>query len=617
MAARVRGAGFTAGLAVAVVAVQVAASAADKTYYLTQLTMSAYAMLVVLGLAMLMGYAGQASLGQAGFFAIGGYVAAFLTTFDLAPHRDALAVVVLERAHLLMTRPDGSGGSLTHVHPWAAALFAIGLAAAIAWLVAGPVFRLRGHYLAMATLGFGIIVYRIFLGSSLFGSADGISDVPALTLLPGFSITGRVASRVSNYYAAWVLVLLTLWMLTNLIGSRVGRALRAIHGSENAAAAVGIRIARFKTQVFVLAAALAAVAGVLLTHYNGGIGPSEASVMKSVRYVAIVAVGGMANLRGALVMGTVLTFLSLRGYFGTFDDLVFGGILLADHALRPRGDRRRRSVAAAAVDLLRGGSAVTMQPVLEVRDLGRRFGGLQAVADLSFTVPPGIIKAVIGPNGAGKTTLFNLVSGFALPDTGSVRFRGEEVRGLPTHELAARGMARTFQQIQLVPGMTVLENVLTGRHRHTRTGFLAGMLQLPGTVRESRAARERCLETLAFLGLADLADAEAVSLAYGQQRRVELARALVCEPSLLLLDEPAAGLNMRETEDLAGTIGRINGTGLTVLLVEHDMGLVMNISHEILVLGAGRWVAEGEPRAIQRNPDVIRIYLGEEDAEST
>jgi branched-chain amino acid transport system ATP-binding protein len=256
-----------------------------------------------------------------------------------------------------------------------------------------------------------------------------------------------------------------------------------------------------------------------------------------------------------------------------------------------------------------------MEPVLDVRDLGRRFGGLQAVAELSFAVPAGIIKAVIGPNGAGKTTLFNLVSGFAAPDTGTIRFRGEQVRGLPAHELARRGMARTFQQIQLVPGMSVLENVLTGRHRHTRAGFVASMLRLPATLRESRAARERCLETLAFLGLADCADAEAVSLAYGQQRLVELARALVCEPALLLLDEPAAGLNMRETEDLAATIGRINATGLTVLLVEHDMGLVMNISHEILVLGAGRRVAEGDPRAIQRNPDVIRIYLGEDDAE--
>jgi branched-chain amino acid transport system ATP-binding protein len=256
-----------------------------------------------------------------------------------------------------------------------------------------------------------------------------------------------------------------------------------------------------------------------------------------------------------------------------------------------------------------------MEPVLEVSGLGRRFGGLQAVGDLSFAVRPGLIKAVIGPNGAGKTTLFNLVSGYAQPDAGSVRFLGREVRGLPAHELAARGMARTFQQIQLVPGMSVLENVLTGRHRHTRAGFVSGLLRLPGGVREARAARGRCREVLDFLGLAPFADAEAVSLAYGQQRLVELARALACEPRLLLLDEPAAGLNMRETEELAGTIQRINATGLTVLLVEHDMGLVMNISHDILVLGAGRRVAEGEPRAIQRDPDVIRIYLGEEDAD--
>ena len=254
-------------------------------------------------------------------------------------------------------------------------------------------------------------------------------------------------------------------------------------------------------------------------------------------------------------------------------------------------------------------------PLLEVRDLCRRFGGLQAVADLTFTVSPGVIKAVIGPNGAGKTTLFNLISGFAVPDSGTVRFRGEEVRGLPAHKLAGRGMARTFQQIQLVPGMTVLENVLTGRHRHARTGFIGGMLRSPRSLREGRAARERCSEILGFLGLADLAGAEAASLAYGQQRLVELARALACEPELLLLDEPAAGLNMRETEELAGTIGRINATGLTVLLVEHDMGLVMNISHEILVLGAGRRVAEGDPRAIQRDPDVVRIYLGEEESE--
>jgi len=337
MGGRWRGIGFAAGLAAAVVAVQLAASAAHKVFYLTQLTMAAYSLLVVLGLALLMGYAGQASMGQAGFFAIGGYVAAFLTTRDLARFKDGTPFRILDHANLLVTRGDGMGGTLTHLHPWAAALLAVVSAAGIAWLVAGPVFRLRGHYLAMATLGFGIIVHRIFLASPHFGGADGISDVPPLALFPGFAVTGRATVRVANYYAAWAVVLLALWMLTNLIGSRVGRALRAIHGSENAAASVGVPIAAYKTRVFVLAAVLAALAGVLATHYNGGIGPSEASVMKSVRYVAIVAVGGMANFHGAVVMGTLLTFLSLRGYFGTLDDLVFGGILLAMMLFAPEG----------------------------------------------------------------------------------------------------------------------------------------------------------------------------------------------------------------------------------------------------------------------------------------
>jgi branched-chain amino acid transport system permease protein len=342
-----------AALAAAVVAVQLAANAAHKLFYLTQLTMGAYALLVVLGLALLMGYAGQASMGQAGFFAIGGYAAAFLTTRDLARFKDGTPFRILDQAHLLVTRGDGMGGTLTHLHPWAAALVAVGLAAGVAWLVAGPVFRLRGHYLAMATLGFGIIVHRVFLGSPHFGGADGISDVPPLALFPGFAITGRASARVANYYAAWAAVLATFWMLTNLIEARVGRALRAIHGSENAAAAVGIPIAVYKKRTFVLAAVLAALGGVLLTHYNGGIGPSEASVMKSVRYVAIVAVGGMANLRGAVVMGTVLTFLSLRGYFGSLDDLVFGGILLAMMLFAPEGIagpalwRRLRAARAA------------------------------------------------------------------------------------------------------------------------------------------------------------------------------------------------------------------------------------------------------------------------------
>jgi branched-chain amino acid transport system ATP-binding protein len=253
-------------------------------------------------------------------------------------------------------------------------------------------------------------------------------------------------------------------------------------------------------------------------------------------------------------------------------------------------------------------------PLLEVNNLNKRFGGLQAVKDVSFRVEPGMIKAVIGPNGAGKTTLFNLVSGFLMPDSGAVTFDGRQLHGQGPHRVAAAGVSRTFQHIRLFAHMSALENVMVGRHVLSSSGFLAGMLNLPRTRREERDIREQALATMEFLGIGGLADAEATSLSYGQQRAVELARALAAEPRMLLLDEPAAGLNMRETADLAKLIGRIRDRGITVLIVEHDMSLVMNISDEVVVLSYGEKIADDRPLAIQRNPDVIRVYLGGEDA---
>ncbi len=252
--------------------------------------------------------------------------------------------------------------------------------------------------------------------------------------------------------------------------------------------------------------------------------------------------------------------------------------------------------------------------LLSVRGVSKRFGGLKAVDDVSFDVRKGAIKALIGPNGAGKTTLFNLISGFLRPDRGSVVFDGAEVLGLPPHRIAARGVARTFQQIRLFPKMTVLENVLVGRHLHSRGGFLSCMLHMPFIRKEERGAREAAREILAFLGISGLADAEAVRLSYGQQRIVELGRALACEPRVLLLDEPAAGLNIRETAEVGELIGRIRERNVTVLLVEHDMSLVMDISDEIVVLSYGQKIAEDMPHAIQKDPEVVRVYLGGGDA---
>lgn len=252
--------------------------------------------------------------------------------------------------------------------------------------------------------------------------------------------------------------------------------------------------------------------------------------------------------------------------------------------------------------------------LLEVQGLSKRFGGLQAVDNVSFSVQEGSIKALIGPNGAGKTTLFNLLSGVLTSDSGIIRFNDSDIHGFQPYQIAAKGMSRTFQHIRLFTHMTALENIMIGRHIHSRAGFLSGMMALPWTRKEEKAARGVSLDIMAFLGIADFAGTEATSLAYGQQRILELGRAIACEPKLLLLDEPAAGLNMRETAEMAKLISRIRDTGITVVLVEHDMSLVMNISDEIVVLSYGQKIADDKPLAIQKNPEVIRVYLGEDDA---
>lgn len=324
-------------LATIVILVQLLTTWTDTRFYLTQLTMAAYYALLIIGLCVVMGYAGQISLGHAGFFAIGGYISAALTTRNLVAFSDTAPVKLLDGLGVLIAGQDLYGEALLVVNPWAACLAAVLSAGLIAWVLGIPVLKLKGHYLAMATLGFGIIVYRIALASAYFGEADGISEVPPFPLLPGLTVSGDFGAREQNYYIAWGLLIMGMMLLRNLIDSRVGRALRSIHGSEEAAASVGVNTARFKLKVFVLSAVMAAVAGVFMTHYNGGIGPSEAGVMKSVRYVAIVAVGGMAHLWGALVMGILLNFLSLRGVFGSYDDAVFGLILIAIMLFAPQG----------------------------------------------------------------------------------------------------------------------------------------------------------------------------------------------------------------------------------------------------------------------------------------
>jgi branched-chain amino acid transport system ATP-binding protein len=250
-------------------------------------------------------------------------------------------------------------------------------------------------------------------------------------------------------------------------------------------------------------------------------------------------------------------------------------------------------------------------PLLEITQLNRRFGGLHAVNDVSFTVTAGMIKGLIGPNGAGKTTVFNLISGMLQPDSGTILFNGQPIHHLAPHKIAACGIFRTFQNIKLFAKMTVLENVMIGRHTKSKAGMAAGLFNLPRTWKEEKQIRTHALAMLDLLGIAHLARVDAQSLAFGQQRHVELARALAGEPTLLLLDEPAAGLNIHETEQLGELIQKIKNLGITILLVEHDMSLVMTVCDELVVLSFGQVIAEGKPREIQKNQEVIRVYLGQ------
>lgn len=309
--------------------------AAGKEYCLTQLTMAAYYGIVVTGLGLLMGYAGQASLGQGAFFALGGYTTAVLTTYNFSPWKSSLTW--LHEWQVMVARQDLYGTEVLTVTPWAAFVAAILLTLTVACLIGYPALRLRGHYLAMATLGFGLIVARLLTGSNLTGAADGIQGVPEWTVLPGVTVSGKMPLRVSNYYLACALLLMVLVLLRNTVESRVGRALKSIHDGEKAANAMGINTAAYKLKVFLLSAALAALAGVFFTHYTGGIGPSEAGALKSLRYVALAAAGGMSNLWGVAIVSVALNYFSLRGWFGTYDHAVFGALLIVIVALAPSG----------------------------------------------------------------------------------------------------------------------------------------------------------------------------------------------------------------------------------------------------------------------------------------
>ncbi len=325
------------GLMAFIILFQLFSSFSGKEFLLIQLTMCAYYSMVIIALCTLMGYAGQISLGHAAFFAIGGYTTAVLTTLNLIPDKDNFFISLFNSLGFLSLRVNPYGIEILHFSPWIALVVAVVITYVISFIIGIPILKLKGHYLAMATLGFGTIIYRVLLGGKIFGEADGISDIPEFNIFNLLKINGDNADRIENYYAAWFIVVISMLLLINLIHSRVGRALRSLHGNEHAANSIGVNPARYKLFVFTLSAVMAAVGGVFMTHFSGSIGPGEAGVLKSVRYVAIVAVGGMANIWGALIMGIILNYLSLRGYLGSYDEAIFGVILVLIMLFTPDG----------------------------------------------------------------------------------------------------------------------------------------------------------------------------------------------------------------------------------------------------------------------------------------
>jgi branched-chain amino acid transport system permease protein len=548
--------------------------------------------IVVIGLNLLMGYTGQISLGHAGFYGLGAYASAALTTHYNWPPLAALL----------------------------AGAVATGL---LALLLARPVLKLKGHTLAMATLGLGIIIAIVINNESQWtGGPDGIG-VSAFTLL-GMEIAGE-----KTWYAVCAaLLLLVTWLALNLIDSPVGRALQAIHGSEVASRVVGIDTTRFKVRVFVLSAVVASVAGSISAHYIGFITPGMAGFFHSIELVTMVVVGGLASVFGAIVGAALLTVLpQLLSAFEGWEVVVFGVILMATMIFMPRGlvpslARRRaaRPSTAARPHTAAGPHAdaalrftaagAQSSPMLSVQGLDKRFGGVHAVREVSFEVRAGAIHSVIGPNGAGKTTLFNLITGVYAPSAGRIMLCGEDVAGLSPDALARRGMSRTFQNLQVCMNMTALDNVMVGSHLRLSHSLFGSMLRLPSLRRADAVCRAEAAALMDFVGVGAYIDADASQMPYGALKRLEIARALAAQPKILLLDEPAAGLNHTETAEIEALIRKVAQAGVTVVLVEHDMKLVMNLSDHILVLDYGKKLAEGSAAEVRANPDVIAAYLG-------
>ena len=562
-------------------------------FWITQLNYIGLYALVSLGLVLLTGVAGLTSFGQAAFVGVGAYTAAFL------------AIKV-------------------GVSPWLTLLVGVGLSVLVALVLGAITLRMSGHYLPLATIAWGLTIYYTISNMEFLGKYDGLLGVPPITLFGTSLGSGR-----GIYVLIWLFALAGALAVTHLLDSRPGRAIRSLKNGTTMAEAMGISTFRYKVIAFVVAAVLAAVSGWLFAHFQRTVNPSPFGLNKGIEYLFMAVLGGVGHVWGAFLGAGVLKLVEdqlqtllpkLIGTSGNFEIIVFGLVLIAVLKYAPDGlwtfvgkwlpaPRRVRDWEGAA-RLPARDKPDTGELLLEVDAVRKEFGGLVAVNDVSFNIRAGDIVGLIGPNGAGKSTTFNLITGVLSLTRGAVRLRGQSIAGLPSRLIARRGVSRTFQHVKMIPEMTVLENVALGGYLRTKSGTLKAILRLDRA--EERSLFAEAEAQLQRIGMAGQMHELAGNLALGPQRLMEIARALCTDPSLLLLDEPAAGLRHKEKQALADVLRQLKREGLSILLVEHDMDFVMGLTDRIVVMEFGTRLIEGTPQEVQDSPEVRAAYLGTE-----